>query len=190
MKQLVHWVGMSARKRVLESGRKPRVLPDTFMKSNYRHPSKSHSKSNLSSSVKENKKKELRFFDPVTTRTLFPGLKIVTASTASGDVSEDTDASALMSPSPSPRPMSAMSRRSATPTMTISGAFAGLQSLKSMETTLPSAELEVRPAVPRANISNSDGMFHNMRRRYNSLMQEMDDVERQLNDIRVSCMND
>lgn len=141
MKQLVNCVGMSARKKVLESGRKPRILT-----------SASRSRSSTL--------KELRFdrsvmvfngdsggisyrMDPTTTTTSESAggasFSIMSASVSSSSglrdrdhqspVASDTDSSmdsAIMySPSPSPRPGSALSgiisRRSQTPTLAGNG---------------------------------------------------------------------
>ena len=89
MKQLVDCVGMSARNKVLESGRKPRILTLTSL-------------SGGGSSLK----KELRF-------------ESRGATVNPGNESDFTESEGPPSPSPSPRPGSAMSvrsRRSATPT--------------------------------------------------------------------------
>ena len=105
MQQLVDCVGMSARKKVLESGRKPRLL---------------------ASISRSGTVKELRFVpvndddtdddddanvkhDPSRLGSLLPMLS----------ESEDTDTEGPPSPSPSPRPGSALSRRSVTPTTTM-----------------------------------------------------------------------
>ncbi|KIK95782.1 hypothetical protein PAXRUDRAFT_139953 [Paxillus rubicundulus Ve08.2h10] len=104
MKQLVDCIGMSARKKVLASGRKPCML-DSMNKSR-------------SNTVK----KELRFGPSaiVTNRTYgsvdFPPIAVVSETEGMESGSEGPP-----SPSPSPRPGSAMSmlsRRSATPTTT------------------------------------------------------------------------
>ena len=118
MKQLVDCVSMSARKKVLESGRKPRVLT-------------SFTRSGSSS------RKELRFVsspiplpdynapspvNDLSRRQQSTSLGGVDISIPSGDhngslsVTEDTESEGP--PSPSPRPGSAMSRRSTTPTLT------------------------------------------------------------------------
>lgn len=113
MKQLVDCVGMSARKKVLESGRKPRLLTSLSR-----------------SAMGTLRKKELRFdisgsADDQVTPPLAP--------CESGE-SEESASEGPPSPSPSPRPGSAMSmtfpirpgsamsmsRRSATPTTTAS----------------------------------------------------------------------
>ncbi|KAF5370904.1 hypothetical protein D9615_009807 [Tricholomella constricta] len=141
MKQLVDCVGMSARKKVLESGRKPRLLTLT------------RSRSGSESLIR----KELRF-DPSAAPIPVPNL--IRASTSAGAAStlslharvakppnpilvnqhphqhrnnqdqgqaqaawsgsEDTDSEGPPSPSPTPRPgsaMSTLSRRSGTPTV-------------------------------------------------------------------------
>lgn len=106
MRQLVDCIGMSARKKVLASGRKPRILD----------------------SIKQSRtitvKKELRFGPPpiVTeaeqTSSVFPPVLVAWESEATESGSEGPP-----SPSPSPRPGSAMSmlsRRSTTPTAIVS----------------------------------------------------------------------
>lgn len=106
MRQLVDCISMSARKKVLASGRKPRILD----------------------SINQNQtitaKKELRFGPPpfmTTTDRMssdFPPIPAVSESEVTESGSEGPP-----SPSPSPRPGSAMSmlsRRSATPTTTAS----------------------------------------------------------------------
>ncbi|KAG1786901.1 kinase-like domain-containing protein [Suillus plorans] len=108
MKQLVECIGMSARKKVLASGRKPRLIQS--------------SSRNFSNTVR----KELRFcLRPIVTDKTydsddFPA--VVAASASEG--AEETESDGPPSPSPSPRPGSAMSilsRRSVTPT--ISGSY-------------------------------------------------------------------
>ncbi|KAF8335131.1 kinase-like protein [Amanita rubescens] len=119
MKQLVDCVGMSARNKVLESGRKPRVLT-------------SFTRSGSSS------RKELRFVSsPIPLpdyNALSPindlskrqhgsaSLGRIDVSISNGDhngsLSLTEDAESEGPPSPSPRPGSAMSRRSTTPTLT------------------------------------------------------------------------
>ena len=130
MKQLVSLVGMSARKKVLESGRKPRILTS--------------GKSSRTSTLKE-----LRFdrsvmvvnadsgvsyrMDPTTTTTtdsvslrMSGSLSGTSSSVPAGllvptDSDVSTESDAPWSPSPSPRPGSAlsmMSKRSQTPTVT------------------------------------------------------------------------
>lgn len=114
MRQLVDCIGMSARKKVLASGRKPRILDSINQ--------------NRTISVK----KELRFGPPPTMANNrmpsdFPPVHVASESEATESGSEGPP-----SPSPSPRPGSAMSmlsRRSTTPTTTTSQPtrFPGLQ---------------------------------------------------------------
>ncbi|KAK0451392.1 kinase-like domain-containing protein [Desarmillaria tabescens] len=94
MKQLIDCVGMSAHKKVLESGRKPHILTSIGR----------HSRS---ASLKE-----LRFL-PLEDQRKLP----VNASDSEED--SDSDMEAPPSPSPSPRPGSVMSKRSATPNATV-----------------------------------------------------------------------
>ncbi|KAG6369813.1 kinase-like protein [Boletus reticuloceps] len=99
MRQLVGCIGMSARKKVLASGRKPRILD----------------------SINQNRtiavKKELRFRPPIMSNTDRTSSDFPPAVAASE--SEATESGSEGPPSPSPRPGSAMSmlsRRSTTPT--------------------------------------------------------------------------
>ncbi|KAG6844754.1 hypothetical protein H0H87_003977 [Tephrocybe sp. NHM501043] len=128
MAQLVDCVGMSARKKVLESGRKPRLLTRT---------------GNISRSGTLTRK-ELRFTAealpiPGPALTSFDASAVLTSSLRSRPMappkpilvnhyqqppiwsgSEDTDSEGPPSPSPTPRPgsaMSSLSRRSGTPTV-------------------------------------------------------------------------
>lgn len=146
MKQLVDCIGMSARKRVLESGKKPRILQHfasagggpSFGSSR----SRSASLSGMSSkSVKlpafktatvgqtTGLKKELRFDGimrraPPSRLSMRPVHDLFDFGENSSDTEEDsTDGEVPPSPSPSPRPgsamsMGSMSRRSVTPTIT------------------------------------------------------------------------
>jgi hypothetical protein len=142
MKQLLDCVGMSARKRVIASGRKPRILASELFRagpvsSRARNRSTSLSQVSVPSfrldasslsgnlgrpqtrvgtgSLGSGVRKELRFDD--TPRVAPPDARDGTVPTTDGETDTDTDVPP--SPSPSPRPgsaMSMMSRRSATPT--------------------------------------------------------------------------
>lgn len=106
MKQLVECIGMSARKKVLASGRKPRLLQS------------------LSRSFSKSIRKELRFGSILANRIDDSDdfAPVVVAATSDG--ADETESEGPPSPSPSPRPGSAMSilsRRSSTPT--ISGSY-------------------------------------------------------------------
>ncbi|KAG6836400.1 hypothetical protein H0H93_008443 [Arthromyces matolae] len=146
MKQLVDCVGMSARKKVLESGRKPRIL------------TRSGTRSRAGSLTR----KELRFNSEsslILGPNHIPALKLgngpqITSSLLSRtdppkpilvnhnqlpawSGSEDTDSEDPPSPSPTPRPGSAMStfsRRSGTPT--VSFARMGTGTMSSTSTML------------------------------------------------------
>ena len=115
LKQLVDCIGMSARRRVIESGRKPKILLPRFdIHSRMRPRASSYSTDTV--------RKELRFDDTTHNRNyseMSGRSQYITVDNT--DSSLDTDQPP--SPSPSPRPGSAMSmismsRRSATPTVT------------------------------------------------------------------------
>ncbi|KAJ7054183.1 kinase-like protein [Mycena amicta] len=113
MKQLAECIGMSARKRVLESGRKPRVLP----------------------SFASNK--TIRFLPAISVPDFASSSQgrirpAVAALPLSSEETTESESEGPPSPSPTPRPGSAMSilsRRSGTPTMSMSGTFSGRSAL-------------------------------------------------------------
>ncbi|KIK63296.1 hypothetical protein GYMLUDRAFT_95462 [Collybiopsis luxurians FD-317 M1] len=147
MKQLVDCIGMSARKKVLESGRKPRILNS--------YGTGIATRSSLSRSGGTAIRKELRFVPDSIPRFERSSLQYqrdpsgqssgigrffgangsgqgvdsdsgdgLTTESDTEDTSMDTESEAPPSPSPSPRPgsamsmMSMMSKRSGTPTLT------------------------------------------------------------------------
>lgn len=181
MKQLVDCVGMSARKKVLESGRKPRIL--------------------TSFSRTGTIKKELRFLPSP------PMLSMHSHSSASlpklaGPIfdmpitsgSEDTESEGPPSPSPSPRPSSATSRRSGTPTIT--GTFSqrygqGTLSISNtVSLNLPPPvrrrSVDRRPVadagvpVRTTNLSLEDRTLDALEHRYNSIIEDILDIERRI----------
>ncbi|KAJ3848257.1 kinase-like protein [Lentinula lateritia] len=180
MKQLVDCIGMSARKKVLESGRKPRILT---------------SFANRSGTVTQ--RKELRFvhdadLSSISSRYQKAGYELsahssgsgisrilgtnvqdgnggsestdglTTGSDTEGDTSMGTYSEAPPSPSPSPRPGSAMSmmsmisKRSGTPTLTstFSQRFLGTPSITSRSYS-NSALLAPAPSISISNPSTS-----------------------------------
>ncbi|PBK89682.1 hypothetical protein ARMGADRAFT_330278 [Armillaria gallica] len=98
MKQLIDCVGMSAHKKVLESGRKPHILT-------------SISRRSRSASLKE-----LRFHPQGDPRKIAVN---VSDSEEETDTDMEAPPSPSPSPSPSPRPGSVMSKRSTTPNATV-----------------------------------------------------------------------
>ncbi|KAJ2925699.1 hypothetical protein H1R20_g11396, partial [Candolleomyces eurysporus] len=144
MKQLVDCVGMSARKKVLESGRKPRILTSFTMRGNDTVSDKTATRprSKTSTGTNGTLRKELRF-DPTATpipmpdytasepsipkARLAPLILEPTSPVYPCSASDGTESEGPPSPSPTPRPGSAMSitissRRSGTPTLaTMSG---------------------------------------------------------------------
>jgi hypothetical protein len=156
MKQLIDCVGMSARKKVLESGRKPKILDANFFEQPSRNSSRRISWGSTSAarlppaisalsggggSARASVKKELRFvFEspeastsgdatrsdqssvPYRAQPLWTSHHEHEGSTFGSEGDSETDTDAPPSPSPSPRPgsaMSFMSRRSSTPTATM-----------------------------------------------------------------------
>ncbi|KAK7052094.1 kinase-like domain-containing protein [Favolaschia claudopus] len=114
MKQLADCVGMSARKRVLASGRKPRVLPamtaTTFAPPLNQTRRASTSRRSLPPPVL------IPTYGESSQGRARPARALTGPSSSERDT--ETESEGPPSPSPSPRPGSAMSRRSATPTLT------------------------------------------------------------------------
>ena len=183
MKQLVDCVGLSARNKVLESGRKPRVLTLASL------------------GVGPSLKKELRFdyaVEPIRDRV-----------SAVGQYSPENESDFTESegpPSPSPRPgsaMSALSRRSATPTFSqrLGSGNTATMSTNTNTLSLPPTARPRSDSLPTQayrtgmdfNIPNSittsrgigEQMFTNgtldaMEGRYISIMGDIKDMERRL----------
>lgn len=157
MKQLVECIGMSARKKVLASGRKPRLIQSSGQ--------------NFSNTVR----KELRFdVQPIITNKTydsddFPAVVVASVS----EEAEETESDGPPSPSPSPRPGSAMSilsRRSVTPTM--SGSYsARLLHLPSTTFTASS------------NLQSDENIFESLENRHAALMSDLTAIEGRLNRI-------
>ncbi|KII85494.1 hypothetical protein PLICRDRAFT_178559 [Plicaturopsis crispa FD-325 SS-3] len=187
MKQLVDCVGMSARKKVLESGRKPHVAA-------------------LHASLGGTLKKELRFGpSPIVVDrrndSFIPPLAF-NGGAASDGGSEESESEGPPSPSPSPRPgsaMSMMSRRSQTPT--ISGSYShrlGFASTPSLFASTPSLNAMLLPpatphsSTPRASnryqedvsspavIAFDASSFDAFEERHGSLMDDISDVENRI----------
>ncbi|KAG2095128.1 kinase-like protein [Suillus discolor] len=157
MKQLVECIGMSARKKVLASGRKPRLIQSS------------------SRSFSNTVRKELRFcLRPVVTDKTydsddFPA--VVAASASEG--AEETESDGPPSPSPSPRPGSAMSilsRRSVTPT--ISGSYS------TRLLNLPSATF-----TASSNLQSDDNTFESLEHRHAAMMSDLTAIEERLSRI-------
>lgn len=189
MKQLVNCVGMSAHKKVLESGRKPRILT-------------SFSRSGTSS------KKELRFVaSPTVVVPKKNGLHISVERNPGSDFvisseSEDTDSDAPPSPSPSPRPgsaMSMMSRRSGTPTLTTT--FSARTSLATLSARdiligMPSSDRSNvvsrrdrdtagKYPSPLSNVTFDDATFDELESKHTSIIENIEDIELRLGEVAV-----
>ncbi|KAG6331825.1 hypothetical protein ID866_7262 [Astraeus odoratus] len=164
MKQLVDCIGMSARKKVLASGRKPRVL-DSFGRNS------SHTL-----------KRELRFGPPAIATnnsynsTDFPPVQLELEGSESGSEGPP-------SPSPSPRPgsaMSSMSRRSVTPTTTLS--------YSSRLLTIPSTSESI---ICQNNIQHhlsadcGDKAISRLEERHSHLMSQLGEIQARLDNLRT-----
>lgn len=121
MKQLVNLVGMSARKKVVESGRKPRILTiSSFPGNRSRSGTLKELRFESSHAVIDGRSMSLESSRMDTTMIrppqFGPGF-----SSEDGTTDTETETEVPPSPSPTPRPgsaMSIMSRRSQTPTIT------------------------------------------------------------------------
>ncbi|KAG2151562.1 kinase-like protein [Suillus bovinus] len=161
MKQLVECIGMSARKKVLASGRKPRLIQS--------------SNRSFSNTVR----KELRFrLQPIfTDKTYdsddFPAVVPVVASASDG--TEEAESDGPPSPSPSPRPGSAMSilsRRSATPT--ISGSYSA------RFLNLPSVTF-----AASSDMQSDENVFESLANRHATMMSDLTTIEERLSRVSV-----
>lgn len=161
MKQLVECIGMSARKKVLASGRKPRLMQSLDR--------------NFSNTVR----KELRFgLQPIMTNKTydsddFPAVVVALAS-------EETESDGPPSPSPSPRPGSAMSilsRRSVTPT--ISG------SCSTRLLNLPSATCMTSGSheTLESNLQSDEKIYESLENRHAAMISDLTAIERRLSRI-------
>ncbi|KAI6015939.1 kinase-like domain-containing protein [Pisolithus microcarpus] len=165
MQQLVDCIGMSARKKVLASGRKPRVL-DSFSR-------------NSSSTIR----KELRFGPPpiVPTKSFdstdFPPVN------ASIDLDgSESGSEGPPSPSPSPRPgsaMSTLSRRSVTPTTTVSYS-ARLLGIPSASQSVISQE----PSGLYSPVEWRDDAISLLEERHTALLSRLGEIQLRLDDLR------
>lgn len=165
MQQLVDCIGMSARKKVLASGRKPRVL-DSFSR-------------NSSSTIR----KELRFGPPpiVPTKSFdstdFPPVN------ASLDLDgSESGSEGPPSPSPSPRPgsaMSTLSRRSVTPTTTVSYS-ARLLGIPSASQSVISQE----PSGLYSPVEWRDDAISLLEERHTALLSRLGEIQLRLDDLR------
>ncbi|KAJ7489158.1 kinase-like domain-containing protein [Mycena latifolia] len=144
MQQLADCVGMSARKKVLESGRKPRVLPSF---SRARPPAVS-----------------VPSFASSSQGRLRPVVVIPATATDTESESEGPP-----SPSPSPRPGSALSRRSGTPTIT--GVYSQRSVSLSVPRAGRSAEVSASQAV--ASPTFEDTTFDALEDKYAEMMEEI-----------------
>ncbi|KAI6169818.1 kinase-like domain-containing protein [Pisolithus thermaeus] len=167
MQQLVDCIGMSARKKVLASGRKPRIL-DSLSR-------------NSASTIR----KELRFGPPpiVPTKSFdstdFPPVN------ASLDLDgSESGSEGPPSPSPSPRPgsaMSTLSRRSVTPTTTVSFSARLLN--------IPSASQSVISQDPSGvcpQVEWSDDAISLLEARHTTLLSQLGELQLRLDDLRAT----
>lgn len=167
MQQLVDCIGMSARKKVLASGRKPRIL-DSLSR-------------NSASTIR----KELRFGPPpvVSTKSLdstdFPPVN------ASLDLQGlESGSEGPPSPSPSPRPgsaMSTLSRRSVTPTTTVSYS-ARLLNIPSASQSAISQE----PSSLYSDVKWREDPISLLQERHAVLVSRLGEIQLRLDDLRAT----
>ncbi|CCM00758.1 uncharacterized protein FIBRA_02798 [Fibroporia radiculosa] len=182
LKQLVDCVGMSARKKVLESGRKPRILTSFSRSSTLKELRFDTSVAVVGATGGVSFKAESATIttqseDTFGTSSVLSGMASMSAGAASAtqeilvpDLSfSDVDSDIPYSPSPSPRPGSAMSilsRRSQTPTTTSFNLFrAGMVSQRSADgfkRPTPTAEMAHFPSreITRINPKDAEAGEH------------------------------
>jgi hypothetical protein len=174
MKQLADCVGMSARKKVLESGRKPRILP-------------SHSRSGSW------RMKELNF---ESLKREFENNDVVVRN-ADGDtivLSSDTESEGPPSPSPGPRPGSAMSVLSIK-TLSRAASNTSLRppgAEKNLKAVAERPMLKESPILPRSESDPStstdprkERLEHHLEEKYKALIQDIEDVGQRLATLTV-----
>ncbi|KAJ7843096.1 kinase-like protein [Mycena olivaceomarginata] len=178
MKQLADCVGMSARKKVLASGRKPRVLPALITQR-----ASMGGRRSLPPVV-------VPGYGESSQGRLRPARAL--SGSGSGEEGRETETESEGPPSPSPRPgsaMSMMSRRSGTPTMTItsrsglggtsgSGASLSVPGLRSMHSR--------RSAEPEQHPTWEDTTFDALEDKHAAMMEEILMLEDRLD--RVSAV--
>jgi len=174
MRQLVGLVGQSAHKKVLESGRKPKILPSIGPRSRSNSTVKFVPAPIIVPPVSLSKKKKPEAWDGETET----------------ETDTETGSEAPPSPSPSPRPGSAMSmlssrsRRSATPTMTMSGMLSTQLSLP-----FPSRRNSLTQSVNNATdtwsstISLEDRTLDEMDEKFAALMYDIDRIESKITSL-------
>ncbi|KAF7969326.1 hypothetical protein HWV62_27709 [Athelia sp. TMB] len=200
MKQLVDLVGMSARKKVIESGRKPRVLTLPITRS-----------SGMGSFMKL---KDVRFDNGSDDEDEFPGTRDREPTGTMTQVIEYplestySDSEGPASPSPSPRPGSAMSmlsRRSTTPT--ISASYSNQRLGVGMNPTTGSSSnilsvfpLPPTPTLPRMrsgedgraardeDVTFTAGTFDALEERHACMLEDLDDIEERLTRLLTQVM--
>ena len=177
MKQLVNCVGMSARKKVLESGRKPRVLTSAGRS---RSSTLKGLRFDRSVMVLNGDSGRISYrMDPTATTTTSESagagsFSLMSASIISGtgsshpnynddilpvDSESSLDSEIMYSPSPSPRPSSAMSMVAVSRnggTSTASGSL-GSYTTKPSHTRISSIDSTKYPARPPSNTRSPDG---------------------------------
>ncbi|KAJ8689974.1 hypothetical protein PTI98_012821 [Pleurotus ostreatus] len=187
MKQLVDCIGMSARKKVLESGKKPRILP----------PFKSLNHSGTL--------KELRFFPaPIvvpaygdTSSPMYRRQAVAVLGSDDGTATE-IESEGPPSPSPSPRPgsaMSFMSKRSGTPTITttFSQRMSGSSFLsiprpssgRPRSTSTGSLPAPYNEPYNEPSLSLDEDNLADVAARYASLMADLEAIEEKLRYVAV-----
>ena len=170
MQQLVDCVGMSARKKVLESGKKPVHI--------------------RTSSGRWGTKKDIKRFAP-------SSKPLVINTRMKGDMSTTTSESESQPPSPTPRPGSALSRRSgwggrstpslvagrSTPTLTFTATGTGAGVTGSGNLTRNSLSSGVWPESSRRRTISFDEKLRDAERRHDRLLDELATLEKDIGTV-------
>ncbi|OCH86956.1 kinase-like protein [Obba rivulosa] len=200
MKQLVDCVGMSARKRVLESGRKPRILTSVSSSSALKSLRFDTSVMVVGGSGMSYKLDSALGSESTHTTSLSSGSvsSLPVPMGALDDSSTDDDSSVPPSPSPSPRPGSAMSMMSKrSQASTISSTYSIRSRSGSLTDTLGRRRLSTgsltsfsgvsaatKPAEPVRDIPClTDETLDSFGRRHALLMRSVVDIEGRLNRV-------
>lgn len=205
LQQLVNCVGLSARKRVLESGRKPRILGSVGRRDGSLKSLRFDASVMVAGDGGQPERVESLVFSAEASGS---GSGVESASALSVGASLSIPESELTfasmdsdgppSPSPTPRPGSAMSmlsKRSQTPTITSSSlsriaTTASMQSIERRRSLSPSRSATsavfgnlTQVAYLDPNDVLSDGMFEDLEKRHRRLLQDIDAIEEKLRRI-------
>ncbi|EMD39026.1 hypothetical protein CERSUDRAFT_93065 [Gelatoporia subvermispora B] len=190
MKQLVDCIGMSARKKVLESGRKPRILASVSRSSALKSLRFDTSVMVVGGSGVSYKLDSALGSETTQTTSLSSGsvssLQVPMVALDDSGTSDD-DSSVPPSPSPSPRPGSAMSIMSKNSVRSRSGSLSDMISRRRLSTgSLTSSSvisLPTKPPEPPQLPTLTDETLDDLGRKHSLLVRSLADIEGRLHRV-------